>query len=263
MFDQFLTLFQYPVDSLLIYGAFKPWLVVLSISIAIFASFMAMNVASQAKHIRSTFWRQFMLVVGSITLGGGVWSMHFIGMLAFDLCMPINYGVQLTLISVLPSIFASWITLNIITREKVTKWQLIIGGILVGLGIGTMHYIGMAAMEVSALLRYDLTMFGLSIIVAAVLAILSLWVYTRLRTGRFSYLGSTKISMLASVFMGFAIAGMHYTGMAAARFVRPSGFEFTEQTAEISKYLAASVTIATILIIMLVLGANLLIKYKD
>ncbi len=263
MFDQFLTLFQYPVDSLLIYGVFKPWLVVLSISIAILASFMAMNVASQAKHIRSTFWRQFMLVVGSITLGGGVWSMHFIGMLAFDLCMPINYGVQLTLISVLPSIFSSWITLNIITREKVSKCQLIIGGVLVGLGIGTMHYIGMAAMEVSALLRYDLTMFGLSIIVAAVLAILSLWVYTRLRTGRFSYLGSTKISMLASVFMGFAIAGMHYTGMAAARFVRPSGFEFTEQTAEISKYLAASVTIATILIIMLVLGANLLIKYKD
>ncbi|WP_441002327.1 MHYT domain-containing protein [Pseudocolwellia agarivorans] len=263
MFDQFLTLFQYPVDSLLIYGVFKPWLVVLSISIAILASFMAMNVASQAKHIRSTFWRQFMLVVGSITLGGGVWSMHFIGMLAFDLCMPINYGVQLTLISVLPSIFSSWITLNIITREKVSKCQFIIGGVLVGLGIGTMHYIGMAAMEVSALLRYDLTMFGLSIIVAAVLAILSLWVYTRLRTGRFSYLGSTKISMLASVFMGFAIAGMHYTGMAAARFVRPSGFEFTEQTAEISKYLAASVTIATILIIMLVLGANLLIKYKD
>ena len=263
MFEQISTIFQYPADNLLIYGTFKPWLVALSITIAILASFMGMNVASQAKYVRIAFWRQFMLAVGSITLGGGVWSMHFIGMLAFDLCTPATYGIQLTLVSVLPSIAASWITLNIIIREKITNCLLIVGGTLVGLGIGTMHYIGMAAMDVAVLLRYDLRMFVLSIVVAAVLAILSLWVYTRLRTGRLSYLGDTKVSMLASVFMGFAIAGMHYTGMAAARFVRPPGFELSDQTADISVYLALSVTIATIIIIFLVLGANLLIKYKE
>ncbi|XPF95780.1 MHYT domain-containing protein [Colwellia sp. RE-S-Sl-9] len=263
MFDTILALFQYPSDNLLIVGSFKPWLVVLSVAIAIFSSFMGMHVASHATNNRSDFWRQFMLLIGSIALGGGVWSMHFIGMIAFQLCTPVNYQFQLTLISMLPSVFASWVTLNMITRSKITWSQLAVSGTLVGLGIGTMHYVGMAAMEMSLLLRYDLPMFALSIVVAAALAMLSLWVYTRLRDSRYSYLGDTKISLLASIVMGSAIAGMHYTGMAAARFVRPEGFELSSQSSSISMYLAILVTVATLVITALVLGANILLKYKD
>ena len=263
MLDTISALFQYPSDNLLIFGNFEPWLVVLSIAIAIFSSFMGMHVASHATNNRSDFWHQFMLLIGSIALGGGVWSMHFIGMIAFQLCTPVNYQFQLTLISMLPSVLASWLTLNMITRSKITWGQLVVGGTLVGLGIGTMHYVGMAAMEMSLLLRYDLRMFSLSIVVAAVLAMLSLWVYTRLRNSRFSYLGDTTISLLASIVMGSAIAGMHYTGMAAARFVRPAGFELSDQSSDISMYLAVLVTVATFVIITLVLGANILLKYKD
>lgn len=262
MFDSISSIFQYPSDNLLVFGVFDPWLVLLSIGIAILSSFMGMSVALNAARNRSNFWRQFMLLVAAIALGGGVWSMHFIGMLAFQLCTPVNYQFQLTLISMLPSVLASWVTLNLISRSKITWLGLVVGGTLVGAGIGAMHYIGMAAMEMSLLLRYDLGIFSLSIVVAASLAIASLWVYTRLRKSRFSYLGDTKISLLASVFMGFAIAGMHYTGMAAARFVRPPGFESSNQTSDISLYLAFGVTFTTVVITLMVLGANLLLKYK-
>lgn len=255
-------IFQYSNESLLAVSEHDPWLVLLSISIAVFASFMGFQVASQAA-THSSLRKHVSLLVGSIVLGGGVWSMHFIGMLALELCTDVSYTLDLTAISVLPAIAASWVALNLITRDNLKPIQLIFGGVLVGAGIGTMHYVGMAAMEMAVLLRYDLLMFCVSILVAVILAILSLWISFGLDQFSTKTQSQSSKMLISSVVMGAAISGMHYTGMAAARFVLPPGLELSEQTNEISLYLAFGVTAITVFIICIVLAANLIFGYKD
>ena len=255
-------IFQYSNESLLTVAEHDPWLVLLSISIAIFASFMGFQVASQAAN-RPVVGKHISLLLGSFALGGGVWSMHFIGMLALELCTDVSYKFDLTALSVLPAIAASWVALNLITRENLKVSQLVLGGVLVGAGIGTMHYVGMAAMEMALLLRYDLFMFSVSILVAVILAILSLWISFGLdRLGKTEQSRTAKM-LISSCVMGAAISGMHYTGMAAARFVLPPGFEISQQTGQISLYLAFGITVITVFIIGLVLAANLVFGYKD
>lgn len=250
-------------DNLLIVGDFDPLMVVISVGLAIFAAFMAMQVATQASFSNTRAKRKALTFVGSLALGGGVWSMHFIGMLAFSLCTPVTYNWMITAISIVPSVAASWVALNVIIKKHVSLQQLIVGGVLMGAGIGTMHYVGMAAMEMSPLLRYDMTIFLTSIVVAVVLAILALWIrfslgfLNRVRFGEYYRNG------IAAVVMGLAISGMHYTGMAAARFVRPPGFEFSTQDQYISYYLGFAVALITIGIIVLVLAINMVLKYKE
>ncbi|WMN60661.1 PAS domain S-box protein [Pseudoalteromonas xiamenensis] len=263
MLDWITSQFTIPSDSILIFGNYHSGLVILSVFIAIFASFMALQVNSQAQKTSSNRRQSMMRLVGSFALGGGIWSMHFIGMLAFSLCTPIRYGWILTLLSMLPGICASWVVLNFIQNQTKRLMPLLVGGVLMGAGIGTMHYAGMAAMDMAPLLRYDLWMFLLSIVVAVCLSILSLWV----RSFFIKLWGKSDnqwlANLVASVVMGTAIAGMHYTGMAAARFVKPPGLELGEQTAEISYYLAFAVSSVTIVLISLVLGVNLIYRYKD
>jgi len=263
MLDPILRIFEDTSNSLLVVGEFDASLVILSISIAILASFMAFQVASQAVYSVSTVRRQITLLVSSFALGGGVWSMHFIGMLAFDLCTDVTYGWDLTLLSLIPAVLASWVAQNLIIRQKISLKELVFGGVLVGAGIGTMHYLGMAAMEMAPLLRYDLPMFLTSIIVAIVLAIMALSIRFSLnKLGRIS-LSELSKTCIASVVMGSAISGMHYTGMAAARFVLPPGMELSKQTDHISYLLALAVTCITVFIIFVVIGINIVIKYRD
>ncbi|WP_448548446.1 MHYT domain-containing protein [Thalassotalea fusca] len=255
--------FQYTSESILISGQYDPALVTLSILIAIFASFMGFQVANQAMVSRSPMRKHITLLTGSIALGGGVWSMHFIGMLAFELCTAVDYEWRLTAFSLLPSILASWIALNLLIKPSIRFSQIFIGGVLVGAGIGTMHYMGMAAMQMAPLLRYDPFIFLLSIFIAVGLAMLSLWIRFGLTKVKKLTLSPIQSNIVAGSIMGFAISGMHYTGMAAARFVRPPGLELSEQPAEISLYLAMGVTVTTVFIITIVLIVNLLYKYKD
>ncbi|WP_286234994.1 MHYT domain-containing protein [Thalassotalea sediminis] len=263
MFDWIITQFTIPADSILIYGSYNPWLVALSVFIAIFASFMGLQVASQANNKISNLRRHSMLGIGSIALGGGIWSMHFIGMLAFDLCTTVEYDGFITFMSMLPGIFASWVALSYINSHRKDFLSLFVGGVLVGAGIGTMHYTGMAAMDMAPLLRYELWIFGLSIVVAVTLAMLSLWIRFGLVVLRSKGLNWWYPELWASIVMGCAITGMHYTGMAAARFVRPPGLELSQQSSEISIYLALGISITTIVIICLVLGLNMVYRYKD
>lgn len=255
--------FDYPPNSLLLIGEFNLGMVLLSLIIAIMAAFVAFQIATQTSKSLSPIRKQISLLVGSITLGGGVWSMHFIGMLAFELCTTVSYSWGLTLLSLVPAVAASWVALNFLMRPKVNTRQLMLGGVLMGAGVGTMHYIGMAAMEMAPLLRYDLSMFAVSIVVAVVLAIFSLWVRFALEHNVLAKRPSLVTNTLASIIMGSAIAGMHYTGMAAARFVMPQGLETSAQSNEISMYLAFAVTTITVVIIVLVLAFNVVFRYKD
>ncbi|MDY6919978.1 MAG: MHYT domain-containing protein [Pseudomonadota bacterium] len=256
------SLFSYPHDSLLIYGSFDPWLVVLSIMIAVFTSAMALSMASQARHSRARPFRTITLLAGSIALGGGVWSMHFIGMLAFSLCTPVTYAPGLTLISMLPSVAASGVALHLNSKATVSCRELLIGGVLMGAGIGSMHYIGMAGMVMAPALRYDPWIFALSILVAVVLSVAALWL--RIGVRRFHAVATWPPlgDLAGGVGMGLAIATMHYVGMAAARFVPPAGFQPNPDAASLSTLLAIGVSATTVVITCVVVAVTLLLRYR-
>ena len=243
--------------SLLVFGQHDPWMVLLSVLIAIFTSGMALQLAGVARLSSSRLYRQVAIFTGAAALGGGVWAMHFIGMLAFQLCAAVRYDPAVTVLSVLPSLFASWVALNLLARNQVSAVQFIGGGVLVGAGIGAMHYSGMAAMQMAPLLRYDPWIFGLSILVAVVLAIIALWV----RFGLRRHLGGVPAIVVSGTVMGLAIAGMHYTGMAAARFVGTEEFAMP-QGVRGSFYLALAVAMATISLSVFVGAANGLLRYR-
>lgn len=261
--NNILSLFDIPENSLLITGEYEIYLVLVSIGIAIFASFMGFQVATQASTAESKLAKRALLMVGAIAQGVGIWSMHFVGMLAFELCTSVSYNWHITIVSMLPGIGAAWVALRFLTTNTVAPLQIALGGVLVGAGIGAMHYIGMAAMEMAPLLKYDLHIFLLSIVVAVFLAILSLWVRSGIHKIIDKKISNLKVNILAGAVMGLAISGMHYTGMAAARFISPPGLEMVSQDSEVSVFMAAVVTFIATMVIALVLGISLLVKYKE
>ncbi|WP_313030372.1 MHYT domain-containing protein [Massilia alkalitolerans] len=252
-----LQLFSVPDDpSLLTFGAYEPRFVLLSVLIAIFSSWMGLQIAGQAAASRSH--RALVLGSGSLALGAGVWAMHFIGMLAFNLCTPITYDPMTTILSALPSIGASAVALSLISRQRLGPVGLLVGGVLVGAGIGAMHYSGMAGMQMRLQLRYDPAMFALSIVMAVVLATLALGVRFGLK--RFRSLSESRRLLLAAIVMGCAIAGMHYTGMAAARFVGQADPAGTGSSN--SDFLALAISLITMVFTGLVVAANGLLRYR-
>jgi PAS domain S-box-containing protein len=252
-----LSLFTLPADpSLLSYGTYDPRLVALSLLVAILSSWMGLQVAGQAGASRRQ--RTIVLGTGSLALGAGVWAMHFIGMLAFNLCTRVEYDPVITILSNLPSIGASFVALSLIGRERLGGWSLLAGGVLVGAGIGTMHYAGMAGMRMGLELRYDAPMFALSIVVAVVLATLALWIRFGLSSVR--WLSESRRLLVAAVVMGCAVAGMHYTAMEAARFVgrvAPGAAGSSN-----SSFLALAVSLTTVAFTLFVVAANGLLRYR-
>jgi PAS domain S-box-containing protein len=260
--DRFFLL-QTGVDApgLLPYGTHDPLLVAMSVCVAIFASTMALHASEQARVLTQSRLRSVTLLAGSLALGCGVWAMHFIGMLAYQLCTVITYDTDVTTASVLPSVGASWVALRLLSRETVTSRERVIAGVLVGAGIGAMHYTGMAAMQMSAALRYDPWMFALSIVVAVGLAVLALWVRHGLAVRLPSYDG-WRLTLAAGVVMGMAISGMHYTGMAAARFVGTPTLEVGVGTLNRIP-LALGITLVTVVASVLVGAAVGLARYRQ
>ena len=187
------------------------------------------------------------LAVGAVTMGIGVWAMHFLGMLAFRLPVEVSYDVWVTLVSVVPAVLASGIMLHVISQARISPGTLALGGALMGAGIGAMHYIGMAAMRMSAVMRYDPVLFAVSVIVAVVLAITAL--YTKFlassRIGSVHRYWWTKLG--ASAVRGCAVAGMHYTGMAAS-YVFPGQSPQPVGAGLDPTFLGAWVSVATVLI---------------
>ena len=233
-------------------------LVLVSMLVAVLTSCMALQIAGMARLSRSPASRQLAIATGALALGGGVWAMHFIGMLAMSLPVKVSYDPLLTGLSMLPSLAASWVALGLLARRQISRWQLVSGGVLVGAGIGLMHYSGMAAIQMQPLLRYDPWLFALSIVVAVLLAIIALWVRYGLR-GRMASLAAIAAG---GTVMGLAISGMHYTGIAAARVLGKAEFA-VPQPMEGSFYLASMIAMATLSLSVLVGAVNGLLRYRD
>ena len=243
--------------SVLVLSSYDPLLVVMSLCIAVFTSGMALQLAGVARDSQLAWWRQVTILTGSLALGAGIWAMHFIGMLAFQLCAQVRFDLGVTLLSMLPSLAASWVALSLLARRDVSLTQLCVGGVLVGAGIGAMHYSGMAAMQMTPLLRYDPWMFALSIVLAVGLAILALWV----RFGLQGRLPARWALLLSALVMGLAISGMHYTGMAAARFVGVAQAAQPIAMAD-SLYLGSAISLITVALTVFVVAINALLRYR-
>ena len=243
------------------YGTHDGSLVLISVAIAIFASFMALQVAGMARDSDMWLQRQTAIVTGAIALGGGIWSMHFIGMLAFDLCTHVTFEPRLTLLSMLPGMAASWVALHLLARPQISRPQLLVGGVLVGAGIGSMHYSGMAAMQSALDLHYDPALFALSLVVAIVMAVLALWIRFGLAASRLQLRPMTAL-LASSVVMGLAISGMHYTGMLAARFSGLPAAGSSTITVQAS-FIALAVALITVTLTVFVAAANGLLRYRQ
>jgi len=229
-------------------GTYEPTLVTLSVVVAALAAYAALGLAERISAADRPLAKRSWLAVGAVTMGIGVWAMHFLGMLAFRLPVSVNYDVWVTLVSVAPAMLASGIMLHVISQARISLGRLALGGALMGAGIGAMHYIGMAAMRMSAVMRYDPVLFVVSVIVAVVLATTAL--YTKfLASSRND--GSahrhwwTKLG--AAFVMGCAVAGMHYTGMAAS-YVFPDASSQPVGVGLDPTFLGAWVSVATVLI---------------
>ena len=198
-------------------GSYDPVLVLLSVATAVVASFVALDMASRvAAAVGSARRAPLWLGCGALAMGTGIWSMHFVGMLAFSLPVPLAYEGGTTLASWLVAVLSSALALYTVSRPHLGGQRLLGAGALMGLGIAAMHYLGMEAMQMHPRIAYDPWLFALSILFAIGASTAALLICFRLRHE--TVLTGFRKKTASALVMGGAIAGMHYTGMAAASF---------------------------------------------
>jgi two-component system, sensor histidine kinase and response regulator len=237
-------------------GYYDTRLVVLSVFIAVVASYTALDLAARVTSARGGS-RYLWLSGGASAMGIGVWSMHYIGMLAFRLPVPVQYDWPTVLLSLLAAIFASFVALFIVSREKMGTLQALVGCVIMGGGIAGMHYIGMAAMRLQAMCHYSPAIVALSVLLAFVISLVALWLTFHFRGETISW-GWRKI--ISALVMGAAIPVMHYTGMAAASFA-PSTLVHEDLSHALS---ISSLGIASVIVVtFMVLGLSLLTSLVD
>ena len=195
-------------------GSYDYRLVTLSVVMAVCAAFAALDLAGRTTAARGRV-RLAWLAGGAVAMGLGIWSMHYIGMLAFLLPVPVFYDWPTVLVSLFAAIFASGVALVLVSRRRMDWGHALAGSAIMGGGIASMHYIGMAAMRLPAMCRYDSLIVVLSVAIAIVMSLVALWLSFHLRDHAKTTLSKRFASALV---MGVGIAAMHYTGMAAAGF---------------------------------------------
>jgi PAS domain S-box-containing protein len=196
-------------------ATYDPLLVALSIAVAVLVSYTALSLAARVASSNANQVR-FWLVGGAITMGVGIWSMHFIGMMAFSLPIALRYNVATTLLSLALAIGTSACVIKIAGGTQLGWRRLAGGALLMGSGICAMHYSGMSAIEVMPGIDYDPMLVAASALIAVAASLAALWLAFNLRGGHSWQMLVGRFA--AALFMGAAISGMHYTGMAASRF---------------------------------------------
>lgn len=198
---------------------YHPGLVALSLGVAFIASLTALDMAGRlraTKGIASHLW----LTGGAFSMGVGIWSMHFIGMLAMDMSTHVMYDIPLTLVSFLAAILTSGLALAVVRNGSPTAGRLAVGALLMGAGVCIMHYVGMEAMQMHGELSYDPLIFACSVLIAVGASAAALWLVFSLNPVA-NQRPSFWFRVAAGMVMAVGIAGMHYTGMAAT--IYPEG----------------------------------------
>jgi diguanylate cyclase (GGDEF)-like protein/PAS domain S-box-containing protein len=228
-------------------------LVILSYLVSVLASYTALDLGGRVTVTRGTS-RILWLAGGAAAMGVGIWSMHFVAMLAFRMGMPVHYELGGVVWSVVFAIAGAGAALAIAFLGKPSHGRLVRGSLFMGAGVAAMHYTGMAAMRMDATVSYDPFLYALSVLIAVGASLAALWLTFRFRerTGR-THFGP---KLLAGLVMGAAVCGMHYTGMAAARFTASAE---AIETGVSERPLAFAVLVAT----SLFLGMTLLGVFID
>lgn len=234
-------------------GSYDFSLVFISLCVAILASYTALDLAgrvSTAKGTAAALW----IGGGALAMGIGIWSMHFVGMLSFSLPIPMGYDLAITLLSLTIAMLASGFALWLVSQPSMPIWHWLLGALAMGAGISAMHYIGMQALMMQPGIDYDPLLFALSLLIAVLASAAALWIAFRLRR-------HTPFVRLArggaAVIMGFAIVGMHYTGMAAANFPADS-FCGAANSGLDTGWLASLVIIVTLAVLAIALLTSVL-----
>lgn len=229
-------------------GTHDAYLVLLSILIAMFASFTALSLANRIRASRG-WMRRVWLAAAALALGGGIWSMHFVAMLAFSMPgMEMSYDLWLTLLSLVIALLFTAAGFAVIRWDSVSAPRIAAAGLLMGSGVVAMHYLGMAAMRMPATLSYERTWVAISILVAIGAASAAVWLAAR----------DQKLwhRLVASGVMGMAIAGMHYAGMRAAVFTASGAMDMAQGGASVGQTnLAILISAFTVVILLMALGA--------
>jgi NO-binding membrane sensor protein with MHYT domain len=228
-----------------------PMLAALSYLVAVLGSYTALQLAIGIPAANTPRERMQAVISAGAAMGGAIWAMHFIAMLACQMEIVVTYGLALTGISAIIGMLSCMAGLAIAGSGVFTWTKLVIGGAFMGVGVAGMHYTGMAAMQMAATTNYDMTIVSLSVVIAVVASIAALWLAFNMR-GAAQMLGSALV-------MGVAVCGMHYTGMLAA------SFEPNEENAALATaggisgpYLGATIFAVTTLLLATVLVMSLL-----
>src|ERR1700704_3247800 len=236
-------------------GSYNYALVALSVLIAMFASYAALDLAGRVTAAAGRT-RAVWLLVGAGAMGTGIWSMHYIGMLAFILPIPVAYHWPTVLLSLFAAILASVVALGVVSRQKMGWFRALAGSVVMGAGIASMHYIGMAGMRLPARCQFNSFLVVLSVVFAVLISLAALWIAFHFRDEK-TGIGWEKLA--GAIVMGAAIPVMHYTGMAAASFT-PTGMPMDlSHAVNISTLGAAGIAGVT----FIVLGLALLTSWVD
>ncbi|WP_019636163.1 EAL domain-containing protein [Paenibacillus fonticola] len=183
-------------------------------------------------------------------MGNGIWSMHFVGMLAFHMHMPVEYDLGITLGSLAVSIISSFIAFYITIPQNINWFKIAIGGVIMGSGIATMHYMGMEAMIMPVEFYYDKVLLVLSVVIALLASYGALLLFLRFRNQS----STSWLKWLSAFVMAVAICGMHYTGMEAMKF-HPHHDVIEHQSTNMELFLLYGVTLVVFIILLVSWGA--------
>ena len=236
-------------------GSYNYALVALSVLIAMFASYAALDLAGRVT-AAGGWTRAIWLLGGAGASGTGIWSMHYIGMLAFILPIPVAYHWPTVLLSLFAAILASVVALGVVSRQKMGWFRALAGSVVMSAGIASMHYIGMAGMRLPAICQFNSFLVVLSVVFAVLISLAALWIAFHFRDEK-TGIGWEKLA--GAIVMGAAIPVMHYTGMAAASFT-PTGMPMDlSHAVNISTLGTAGIAAVT----FTVLGLALLTSWVD
>lgn len=235
-------------------------LVVLSVMVAILASGAALDLAGRVTAAQGrveTLW----LAGGAFAMGLGIWSMHYTGMLAFQLPVPVQYHLPTVGLSLLAAVAASAVALFVASRPRLGATRVVLGSVVMGSGIAAMHYIGMAAMRLPADMAWHAGLVILSVVIAIVVSAVALLLAFRFGQNPLDRWTWRKVG--AAAVMGLAVCSMHYTGMAAATFTLTADPVAISAGVSVTALGAAAIAGTTLIVLILAIGTSLVARYGE
>ncbi len=231
----------------------QPGMVIASYLVAAFAAYTAFHLIARVRAASTTNARIAWLATAGLSMGFGIWAMHFIAMLAVEIPIAIRFDLPITVLSACFAAIASAVAFHLVANDTVSRVRLGLAGVILGSGIGLMHYVGMAALSMSARIYYDPWLFALSVVVAVALSTAALVILTLLPKW---HAGRGQVAQLAgAAIMGFAIVLMHYTGMFATYFFPVAGLQQSGALFDPPAMAAAICVVAMLLVGLALVGA--------